>query len=95
MTVRKDKEIKAKKRVQETIRARINQLCKEKGITYYTLSYKSCVPMSTLVHIVDGTSKNPGIFTIMKICDGLGVTMKEFFDTKEFDEAMAESRDEK
>jgi len=37
---------------------------------------------------MEGTTQNQGIFTIMKICDGLGVSMKAFFDTQEFEDAM-------
>jgi len=82
-------------KVHDILTDRIDELCEEREMSYYVLSYKASIPMSTMVHIMDGTSKNPGIFTIMKICDGLGVTLKEFFDTKEFEEAMIESRDEK
>ena len=82
-------------KVHDILKDRIDELCEEREMSYYVLSYKASIPMSTMVHIMDGTSKNPGIFTIMKICDGLRVTLKEFFDTKEFEEAMIESRDEK
>ena len=77
-----------KKQVQEILTERIKQLCKEKGISYYKLSYKATIPMTTLMNIVEGNTQNPGIFNIMKICDGLGVSLKEFFDTPEFEEAM-------
>ena len=77
-----------KGKMQDLLPNRIKQLCKEKGLTYYGLSYKSTIPLTTLIHITDGSTKNPGIITIMKICDGLGITLKEFFDTSEFDEAM-------
>lgn len=77
-----------KRQVQDVLIARIKELCKEKGISYYTLSYKATIPMSTLVHIIEGSTQNPGILTIMKICDGLGVSMKEFFDTPEFDDVI-------
>lgn len=77
-----------KKDVRKMLIGRIDQLCKEKGLSYYTLSYKATIPMTTLLHIMEGNTQNPGIFTIMKICDGLGVSMKEFFDTKEFEDAM-------
>lgn len=69
---------------------RIEKLCVERNYSYYVLSYKSSVPLTTLIHIMDGTSKNPGIFTIIKICDGLGVSMSEFFDTKEFQDMLKE-----
>ena len=72
---------------------RINKLCKEKGISYYSLAYKSTVPLTTLLHIVDGSTKNPGIFTIIKICDGLEITLKDFFDTDDFLRALKEDLD--
>ena len=68
------------KEQQKILVDRINSLCKEKGFSYYLLSYRSTVPLTTLLHIVDGSTKNPGIFTIIKICEGLEVTLKEFFD---------------
>ena len=79
-----------RKVVQEILAARIDELREGRGLTYYMLSYKATVPLTTLLHIKEGSTQNPGIFTIMKICDGLGVTMKEFFDTREFEEAMKE-----
>lgn len=65
---------------------RINDLCREKGMTYYSLSYQSAVPLTTLLHIMDGSTKNPGFYTITKICDGFGISMAEFVDVKEFQE---------
>lgn len=50
--------------------------------------------LTTLMHIIDGTSKNPGVFTIAKICDGFGMTLQEFFDTKAFEEGIIELRNE-
>jgi hypothetical protein len=37
------------------------------------------------MHIKDGTVKNPGYFTIVRLCAGMGVTLSEFFDTEAFD----------
>lgn len=70
---------------QEILAKRIVQLCQEKNISRYELAYRSSVPMSTLMHILDSSTKNPGIFTISKICCGLNVSLQEFFSTKEFD----------
>lgn len=70
---------------QKILVNRINYLCKQNGFTYYTLSYKSGVPLSTLMHIMDGTVKNPGIHTIVRLCAGMKITISEFFDTEEFD----------
>lgn len=84
--------MKDQKKAQEILIARINELCKNNEMTYYILSYRSTIPLTTLVHIMDGTTKNPGIFTLMKICDGLGVSLSEFFDTEGFEEAVIETR---
>ena len=64
---------------------RIRALCKEHGITPNGLSYASDVSQSTIKSILNGESVNPGIVTIKKICDGLGITIGDFFNTDEFD----------
>ena len=69
---------------QKKLAKRICFLCKGQGISYYTLSYRSAVPMTTLMHIIDGSTKNPGLFTIIKICNGLNMTVRDFFDAEEF-----------
>lgn len=73
-------------KAQDLLVERINNLCKEKRMSYYALSYESAVPMTTLMHIMDKSTVNPGIITIGKLCDGLGITLKDFFDTPEFEE---------
>lgn len=70
---------------QDVLVERINNLCKKKRMTYYALSYKSAVPMTTLIHIMDKSTVNPGVLTIGKLCDGFGITLKEFFDSPEFE----------
>lgn len=71
------------KKEQEILVDRLNQLCKERSYSYYILAYKSSVPLSTLMHIMEGRVKNPGIFTIIKICSGLGITLGELFSPEE------------
>lgn len=63
---------------------RIYDLCKERGITPNALSYMSGISQSTIKSILNGESKNPGIVTLKKICDGLDITIIEFFDTEEY-----------
>lgn len=58
---------------------RITTLCTEHNISINELSKRSKVPLSTIKNIVSGNSKNPGIVTIKKLCDGLGITLVEFF----------------
>lgn len=67
---------------------RVNELCREKEITYEELSSKSEVPLETVLQIADSSVKNPGIFAIAKICEGLDVSLKDFFDTEEFRNIM-------
>lgn len=63
---------------------RIYELCKEREITPNALSYMSGVSQSTVKSILNGESKNPGVVTIKKLCDGLEISIVEFFDTNEF-----------
>lgn len=67
------------------IAARIVQLCEERDITPNGLSNIAAVPQSTIKSILNGESKNPGTVTIKKLCDGLEITLGEFFSTPEFD----------
>ena len=75
---------------REAIASRILQLCKERGITPNGLSYISAVPQATIKSILNGESKNPGTVTIKKLCDGLEITLGEFFSTAEFDQLEQE-----
>ena len=70
--------------IYEVTVSRIRELCKERGITPNGLSYISGVSQSTIKRMLNGESKNPGIVTIKKICDGLNITVGEFFTTNEF-----------
>lgn len=60
---------------------RIYELCRERKITPNALSYMAGVPQATIKSILNGESKNPGIVTLKKICDGLEMTIMDFFDT--------------
>ena len=75
---------------REAIASRILQLCTERGITPNGLSYISAVPQATIKSILNGESKNPGTVTIKKLCDGLEITLGEFFSTPEFDQLEQE-----
>ena len=48
------------------------------------LARSAGVHPSTLKSIVNGKSKNPGIVTLKMLCDGLDISLIEFFDTDEF-----------
>ena len=63
---------------------RIEELEYQKGVNYCQLASISGIPYSTMKSIIYYQSKNPSITTIKKICDGLGITITEFFDTETF-----------
>ena len=69
---------------RQAIADRIIELCNERNITPNALSYRAGVPQSTIKSILNAESLNPGIVTIKKLCDGLEITLTEFFDTGEF-----------
>lgn len=70
--------------IYEFVVKRIYDLCHERGITPNALSYLAGISQSTVKSILNGESKNPGIVTLKKICDGFEITIVEFFDTEEF-----------
>lgn len=67
-----------------TVKNRILNLCEEKRITINKLATESGVAPSTIKNILYGKSQNPGIVTLKMLCDGLGITLTEFFNTEEF-----------
>ena len=69
----------------DAIQRRILTLCDERGITISRLATISGLPPSSIKNILYGKSHNPQILTIKKICDGLEITLGEFFSTPEFD----------
>lgn len=70
---------------KEAVANRIRQLCNERGITPNGLSNLAAVPQATIKSILNFESKNPGVVTLKKLCDGFEITLGEFFDTAEFD----------
>ena len=70
---------------KEAIANRILQLCDKRDITVNELANISAVSPSTVYSILDQRSKNPGAVTLKKLCDGLAITLGEFFSTPEFD----------
>ena len=74
----------------EAVRNRLLQLCGERNITINKLATLSALPPSSVKAILYGRSKNPKLLTIKMICDGLGITLADFFNTKEFKELEPE-----
>ncbi len=72
-------------RAKKAIANRILELCNERDIAVNELANISGVSPSTVYSILNEKSQNPGSITIKKLCDGLGITLGEFFSTPEFD----------
>lgn len=72
----------------EAVNARIDELCREKGITRFRLAEKSALNRSLLTMMKStGTVK---LSTVSAICDGLGISLKDFFDSPLFDPEKTE-----
>ena len=71
-------------RTFEIIAKRILQLCDESKISVNKLGALSGLDTSTISSILYGKSKNPGIVTIKIICDGLGISLYDFFNNEMF-----------
>jgi len=70
--------------VKEAVAQRILQLCEERGVAPNALANIAGIDRSTLYSILGSKSKNPGIVTIKKICDGLELPLIDFFDAEVF-----------
>ena len=71
--------------IKEAVEKRIVELCDEKGIAINALANISGVSPSTVYSILNEKSKNPGVCSIKKICDGLDISVRQFFDSNLFD----------
>lgn len=74
------------------VQKRLLELCHERDLSFNKLAYISAVHPSTIKSIMNGASQNPGIVTIKKLCDGLDISLTEFFDTDYFRELEQEIR---
>ena len=71
--------------IKEAVKKRIVELCAEKGVAINALANISGVSPSTVYSILNEKSPNPGVCSIKKMCDGLEITIREFFDSDLFD----------
>ena len=69
----------------EAVRQRIVDLCEERNITFNKLATIGGITQSTINNIVSGRNNSATVSTIKKICDGLEITIGEFFACELFD----------
>lgn len=67
------------------VNSRILKLCEERNMSINKLATVCAMPPSSIKNILYGKSQNPKLLTIKMICDGLDITLGEFFSTPEFD----------
>ena len=72
-------------RVNEAVRLRILDLCRQHNITLNKLSTICGITQSTLNNIISGRNTTTTVSTIQKICDGLEITILDFFSSSLFD----------
>ena len=70
---------------KEAVARRIQALCVQRNIAVNALANQSGIPPTTVYSMLNEKSKNPGIVTIQKLCDGLNISVREFFDDPVFE----------
>lgn len=71
--------------VKDMVAARFAEICKERNMKINELAYRSGVTPSTAYSMMDSSRRDISIVTIKKFCDGLDITLREFFSTTDFD----------
>lgn len=71
--------------VKDVVVNRFETICAERGIKMNELANLSGVTPSTVYSMLDANRREISISTIKKLCDGLDITLGEFFSTPEFD----------
>ena len=78
--------------IGEAVRLRILELCRERDLSVNKLSGMCGLTQSTINNIVSGRNNSATVSTIKKICDGLEITIQEFFDSHLFENLEQEIR---
>ncbi|MBR3509383.1 MAG: helix-turn-helix transcriptional regulator [Lachnospiraceae bacterium] len=76
--------------VKDAVAIRFQQICKERNMTLNELANLSGVTPSTLYSMMDKRRRDISLLTIKKFCDGLEMSLTEFFQNKIFDELEPE-----
>ena len=75
---------------KQAVAARIIELCRDKDLATNALANISGVAPSTVYSMLNEKSQNPGVVSLKKLCDGLDITLREFFDSPIFDDIEQE-----
>ncbi len=77
---------------KEAVAKRLNEICAQQGITINALANRAGVSPSTIYSMLNQKSKNPGVVSIQKICDGMEIPLRAFFDSPLFEGLEQEIR---
>lgn len=80
-------------RLRKAVAKRLIELMEQRNLSLNGLARLAAVPPSTLKNIIYGKSKNPGVVTLKLLCDGMGISITEFFDSPLFSELEIEDID--
>ena len=69
---------------KEAVAKRILELCEERDMAVNALGTVSGVSPSTIYSMLNEKNQNPGVVSIKKLCDGLDISVREFFDSDLF-----------
>lgn len=75
---------------KEAVARRILDLCEQRKIAVNALANLAGIPPSTVYSMLNTKSKNPGVVSLKKICDGLEISLRTFFDDALFDDLEQE-----
>lgn len=75
---------------KEAVAKRILELCEERNIAVNALATTAGVSPSTVYSMLNEKSQNPGVVSLKKLCDGLEISLREFFDSNLFDDLEQE-----
>jgi transcriptional regulator with XRE-family HTH domain len=73
-------------KLNEAVSARLRELLAEKGMTQYQLYMKSGVPKSTIGNVINCSYESVKLRIIHELCQGLGISINDFFASPLFDE---------
>ena len=79
-------------RMKEAVVERFRELCLERGIKFNELATSSGVTPSTVYSMMDHRRKDVSVVTVKKLCDGLGISIPEFFNAPIFENLEQEIR---
>ena len=77
-------------RMKEAVVQRFQELCRERGIKYNELATLSGVTPSTVYSMMDKRRRDVSVVTVKKLCDGLGISIPEFFNSAGFEDLEQE-----